>query len=105
MTLRSAHDPLAGHGIYQALASGWHGARAIIASSDGDSGAFARYQAWADANRETYRNDYTDYYRRVARWPDSRFWRRRHQPITTEKRQNAMSVAVKVETPTVPARM
>jgi flavin-dependent dehydrogenase len=75
-----AHDPLSGLGICQGLASGWHAARAVIAHSQGHPGAIERYQRWVEVAYRTYRAEHARLYGRVARWPDSPFWKRRAAP-------------------------
>jgi flavin-dependent dehydrogenase len=72
-----AYDPLFGLGICEALATGLNAARALLGSSNGDSGAIARYQAWAESCYRDYLARYARLYSAVTRWSDSKFWNRR----------------------------
>jgi flavin-dependent dehydrogenase len=80
-----AHDPLFGLGICHALGSGWTAARALIASSNGDSGAIARYQGWAESCYRDYLDRRASIYSAVTQWSNSKFWNRRARPATSER--------------------
>lgn len=68
----SAHDPVAGLGLYWALESGMAAAEAILA------GAGTAAYATAAAGRFTeYLAQRALYYRAERRWPDAPFWHRR----------------------------
>jgi flavin-dependent dehydrogenase len=72
-----AHDPLFGLGICHALGSGWTAARALVASLNGDNGAIARYQGWAESCYRDYLDRRASIYSAVTHWPDAKFWNRR----------------------------
>jgi flavin-dependent dehydrogenase len=72
-----ALDPLFGLGICRALESGLNAARALIGSCNGDSGAIARYQGWAESCYRDYLARYAAVYSTVTRWSDYKFWNRR----------------------------
>ncbi len=71
------HDPLAGQGIHQALASGWHAARAVIAARDGIPNAAEEYQASLESAFHAYWAERNQRYASVEYWPSYPFWRRR----------------------------
>lgn len=74
----AAYDPLASHGVRHALASGRHGAEAILRWLGGEASAMA---AFAEAERhahERYRADLAAVYGLERRFKGSPFWRRRH---------------------------
>jgi flavin-dependent dehydrogenase len=75
-----AYDPLFGLGIYNALASGCHAARALLHSPKIDGGASAGYQAWAESSYRDYWDRHARVYGAVTRWSASKFWNRRGQP-------------------------
>jgi flavin-dependent dehydrogenase len=74
----SAYDPLAGNGIIKALESGINAAQSIISYHDGQRNSFEDYANHVVKGFNQYLLDRTDYYQREDRWPDSVFWRRRH---------------------------
>ena len=71
----TAHDPLAGLGIYWALESGIAGAEAIVRSS------IDAYGCGREEHFDRYLATRALYYRAEDRWPDAPFWRRRHEPL------------------------
>ena len=75
-------DPLSSQGVMKALRSGIDASRAICRHLSGDAQALAVY---GDRLAKTY-EDYLDgrvaYYAMERRWPDSPFWRCRHEVVT-----------------------
>jgi flavin-dependent dehydrogenase len=73
------HDPCSGQGITAALTSAVAAADAIHAAMAGDHSAIADFGDAFDAAFARYRSIRRAHYGRERRWPDSRFWARRHQ--------------------------
>ena len=74
-----AFDPLAGQGIYKALADGIAAANTLATAlaRDGDlSGDFADR---ISAAFEEYRANRNYFYAQEQRWPTAAFWRHRHE--------------------------
>jgi flavin-dependent dehydrogenase len=74
----AAHDPLSSQGILSALAGGISTGRAIAGA---EPGGLARYEAEIIHGYAAYRARRLAYYAQEQRWPDSRFWRRRHDAL------------------------
>jgi flavin-dependent dehydrogenase len=74
-----AFDPLSSQGICKALHSGMAAAEAILASRRGRADAIEQYARDAAAGFSRYLQARTAYYRQEGRWPNSEFWRRRHE--------------------------
>jgi len=77
----STFDPLSSQGIAKALASGSRAGDAVAACAIGDDGPLRRYADDHVRQYETYLSLRTHFYRQETRWPDARFWRRRHARI------------------------
>lgn len=75
------YDPLSSQGIYKAIASGVAAAEATAASIAGAKGPMVDYASEADAAFVRYLRTRNHHYRREARWPNSTFWRRRHESL------------------------
>ncbi|HZY38610.1 MAG TPA: FAD-dependent monooxygenase [Mucilaginibacter sp.] len=71
-------DPLTSFGITAALNGGYHAAKAVAATLNGDQGAVSTYlqnmQDTFNLSLEMLQNQY----RLEQRWPNERFWSRRH---------------------------
>ena len=70
-------DPLASHGLLNALHTALHGAEAAQRLLAGDRDAAADYEAEIARLWRGYRRDRDGFYALEQRWPDSPFWRRR----------------------------
>ncbi len=75
-----AYDPLSGHGITAALASGRDAGRAVAAALSGDGTALPLYAAHQSRVRREYRLRRIDQYLAEGRWPYHPFWARRTVP-------------------------
>ena len=73
-----AFDPLASHGISMAMSSGFHAASAIIDYLGGQHEALQPYERIIDASFAHYLLMRHETYLSERRWPDKRFWQRRH---------------------------
>jgi len=76
-------DPLSGLGVQQAFDSAFQASDAVRAYLAGDKQALAGYRQWVNQSLNAYLFARRAYYARVKRWPDSRFWQRRAQPLNT----------------------
>lgn len=74
------YDPLSGHGITAALASGRDAGRAVAAALSGDSAGLPRYAAFQSRVRREYRSRRINQYMTEDRWRDRPFWARRTVP-------------------------
>jgi flavin-dependent dehydrogenase len=83
-------DPLSGQGLQKALESGLHAAESIAKLQSSDPTALNAYQEWMSADFAAYLRSYASYYRAERRWPQSRFWQRRHQPARVEHRRSLL---------------
>jgi flavin-dependent dehydrogenase len=72
-------DPLSGQGVCKALESGMRGANAVACALDGDDTGIEEYALWTDTRFREYLASRSKYYCAEQRWPDSVFWRRRHE--------------------------
>jgi flavin-dependent dehydrogenase len=72
-----AYDPLAGHGLTLALASGRDAAQAVQASLSGDPTALPWYGDRLERARQAYELRRAIQYAAEGRWIDHPFWRRR----------------------------
>ncbi|MGO1001230.1 NAD(P)/FAD-dependent oxidoreductase [Lysobacter sp. CA196] len=72
-----AFDPLSSKGIGNALYTGQHCARALLAHEHGDTMAPDRYAAHLREIHRVYREQQCAYYAMETRWVDSAFWTRR----------------------------
>ncbi len=71
-------DPLSSQGIYKALHSGIFAAYAILDWFKGQPEGLERYAALMGREFEQYLATRANYYDLEQRWPNSRFWKRRH---------------------------
>ena len=74
-------DPLSGRGILKALEAALIAADAIAAALDGARDPIDGYAARIAAEFDDYRRRWADAYGNERRWPDARFWSRRHAAI------------------------
>jgi flavin-dependent dehydrogenase len=77
-------DPLSSAGILKALRSGKIASFVAFDSLEGRDSA-RRYQDLADREYCQYLETRTEFYRMEQRWPQSPFWRRRHQSHNQEQ--------------------
>jgi flavin-dependent dehydrogenase len=80
----STYDPLSSQGIVKSLRSGIFAAYAIadrLAKSD--TSGLARYEQLVRREFAAYRRAHARYCAEERRWPDSDFWRRRHETAIT----------------------
>lgn len=78
----STFDPLSSQGIYKAIRSGIFASYAV---RDGlREPDRVRYDRFIGAEYYEYLDVRAAYYAREQRWPDSPFWRRRHERITLD---------------------
>jgi flavin-dependent dehydrogenase len=76
----SAFDPLSSLGIVKSLRSAIFASYAIADHfSRCDNAGIARYQKFVESEFMNYQRLRTLYYKEERRWPNSRFWQRRHQ--------------------------
>lgn len=76
----SAFDPLSSQGIVKSLRSGIFASYAIADSlSNSDTTGLARYERFVQREFTSYQRIHARYCAEERRWPDSCFWRRRHQ--------------------------
>jgi 2-polyprenyl-6-methoxyphenol hydroxylase-like FAD-dependent oxidoreductase len=71
------YDPLSGHGITAALASGRDAGHAVVAKLSGDDAALRRYGVSQSRVRREYRARRAEQYMAETRWSDRPFWARR----------------------------
>jgi flavin-dependent dehydrogenase len=69
-------DPLSGLGVYRALEGASNAAATIL------NGNNAGYDRWIRRTFAQYLGLRRHHYTAEQRWPDSTFWRRRHEPVT-----------------------
>jgi flavin-dependent dehydrogenase len=74
-----SYDPLSGMGLCTAMTMAMDAAQAILQRLDGDAAGLRSYDQLNRQAYEAYRESYESYYGVEQRWPDSEFWRRRHQ--------------------------
>jgi flavin-dependent dehydrogenase len=82
----STYDPLSSQGIVKSLRSGIFASYAIADRlGHSDTTGLARYEKFVQREFAAYRRVHAQYCAEENRWPDSDFWRRRHQvePVTT----------------------
>jgi flavin-dependent dehydrogenase len=72
-----AFDPLPGQGVLNSIETGVRCCSAITKYFDGGSTALAEYEAWVKETYQSYLAMRAQFYGSVARWPESRFWKRR----------------------------
>ena len=72
-----AYDPLSGHGLTFALASGRDAGRAVRACLRGNPVALARYADHIAGSAQAYRLGRAVQYAAEGRWTDNLFWKRR----------------------------
>src|SRR5262249_58094658 len=72
-----AYDPLSGHGITSALASGRDAGRAIAAAFAGDAEALPGYADRLSRARRLYQRRRLEQYTQEHRWANRPFWGRR----------------------------
>jgi flavin-dependent dehydrogenase len=73
-----AFDPLSSQGVLNALVTGQKAAASILGTLAGDESSTRAYSAALESDFQTYLETRLIYYRREQRWPESIFWRRRH---------------------------
>lgn len=73
----AAHDPLSGHGIAAAVASGWDAGGTALAVLEGDRPAVHAYARRVTDGFARYLGARGAYYGLERRWSGSPFWRRR----------------------------
>jgi flavin-dependent dehydrogenase len=78
----STFDPLSSQGISKALRSGILASYAIADYFRGVRSGLQKYEALLRQEFEEYLATRIDYYRQEQRWPESSFWRHRHENIT-----------------------
>jgi flavin-dependent dehydrogenase len=74
----AALDPLSSQGLVHALSSGVHAAVTVDRQLAGDATAVEAYTLEIDRVLREYSRLRAVYYGRERRWPQSRFWQRRH---------------------------
>ena len=74
----STFDPLSAHGIYKALHAGIYASYAILDWFKGQSAGLERYAAIQTADFKQYLATWANYYNLEQRWPESDFWKHRH---------------------------
>ena len=74
-----AFDPLASEGIAKALNDGRRAAESIAAYLAGDASSLHRFALDLEREYAAYRSTRARYYRIERRWPESVFWKRRHE--------------------------
>jgi flavin-dependent dehydrogenase len=74
-----AFDPIASQGIAKALAHGKLAAAAIASHLAGDASPLGEFLRNREQEYMAYRAKRADYYRIEMRWPQSAFWKRRHE--------------------------
>jgi flavin-dependent dehydrogenase len=72
-----AFDPLSGQGVLKSMETGARCGSAIAKYFDGESSALAEYETWVKETYQSYLAMRAQFYGSVARWPESRFWKRR----------------------------
>lgn len=72
-----AFDPLSGQGVLKALETGARCGSVIARYFDADLSALAEYETWVNETYQSYLSTRAQFYSSVARWPGSRFWKRR----------------------------
>ena len=72
-----AFDPLSGQGVLKSIETGARCGFVIARYFDGDLSALEEYDTWVNATYRSYLSTRAQFYTRVARWPRSRFWKRR----------------------------
>lgn len=76
----STFDPLSSQGVLKALRSGVYAAYAAgDLLAHGDGAGMRRYRTFVEREFEGYLATRRRYYAEERRWPDSAFWRRRHE--------------------------
>ena len=80
-------DPLSSQGIIKGMRNGIYAARVIHRHLRGDSYALKDYVMVLDREYKGYLDARAAYYRGEQRWPDSAFWRTRHEFITLHPQQ------------------
>jgi len=83
----SRFDPLSSQGIAKALRSGIFASYAIgdLLTRNDDRG-LNRYRHYVLEEFKSYMKVRTHYYRQEQRWPESDFWRRRHEALPSVER-------------------
>ena len=72
-----AFDPLSGQGVFKSIDTGVRCGSIIARYFDGDLSAMAEYETWVNEAYLSYLSTRAQFYSSVARWPESRFWKRR----------------------------
>jgi flavin-dependent dehydrogenase len=77
-----AFDPLSSQGIANALDHGKRAAASIAACLSGDHASVETFARELQREYAAYRTTRARYYRLETRWPQSMFWKRRHEEAT-----------------------
>jgi hypothetical protein len=72
-----AFDPLSGQGVFKSIETGTRCGSAIAKYFAGEPNALVEYEAWVNETYRSYLSTRKQFYGSVARWPGSRFWKRR----------------------------
>jgi len=72
-----AFDPLSGQGVFKSIDTGIRCGSVIARYFDGDLSALTEYETWINETYTAYLAMRAQFYSSVARWPESRFWKRR----------------------------
>src|SRR5262249_51899525 len=80
----SAFDPLSARGVTSALQGAVRAAAAIARQLAGDTRALSWFRDTVVADYDTYLDQRAAYYAVEQRWPESPFWRCRHERITLD---------------------
>ena len=83
-----AVDPLSSQGIANALDHGKRAASSIAAHFSGDGSSLESFARQLQVEYATYRTMRARYYRLEMRWPQSMFWKRRHEEPRTPSEGN-----------------
>jgi flavin-dependent dehydrogenase len=78
-----AVDPLSSQGIANALDHGKRAASSIAAHFSGDGSSLESFARQLQIEYAAYRTKRARYYRLEMRWPQSMFWKRRHEEART----------------------
>lgn len=73
-----AFDPLSGQGVFKSIDNGIRCGSVIAKYFDGDLSALTEYETWINETYRSYLATRAQFYSSVARWPESRFWKRRN---------------------------
>jgi flavin-dependent dehydrogenase len=77
----ASFDPLSSQGILAALYSGLKAGNAIHQHLKGNTAALYQYEQIVNSVYDTYLRNRIAFYSYEQRWPESKFWSRRHQAL------------------------